>query len=831
MTHDNNNNHAANAPLDAAPHEATQNMHEDQDIFAAHPQPEFPATLPVLPLRDVVIYNYTIIPLFVGRDASIQAVEAALAGSRYLMVLTQKDETVDNPAAEDLHTVGTIAMIMRMLKLPDGRMKLLVQGVSRAKALNITNTNNYLETEIEVLPEQENYSNDIETEALIRTAKEQSERILNLKGMTTSPEVAGILSTIHHPGKLADLIASNLRLNVPDAQHILATLNPVERLRLVVDSLTKEAEVASMQAHIQESAREGMDKAQRDYFLREQLKAIKKELGEAGGSDDDETDELVQALKKAKLPPHVEKEAQKQLRRLLAMHAESSEAAVIRTYLEWLAELPWAKLSRDRLDIVRASEILDDDHYGLEKVKERILEFLSIKILNTKAKSPILCFVGPPGVGKTSLGKSIAKALNRKFQRMSVGGVRDEAEIRGHRRTYVGALPGRIIQSIKQAGTRNPVIMLDEIDKLGADYRGDPSSALLEVLDPEQNNSFSDHYLHVPFDLSKVVFICTANNLDTIPRPLLDRMEIIRIPGYTMQEKVNIASKYLLPRQIIDNGLKVEEITFDADVIENVISGYTREAGVRSLERELGTICRKFARKKASKEKPPFVVTAKELDKYLGAVKYADEELDANPTPGNCVGLAWTPYGGEILNIEVTAMKGKGSVQLTGQLGDVMKESAQAAISFARTNAVELGINPDFNSELDIHIHVPAGATPKDGPSAGVTLATALISCLTNTPVRPNLCMTGEITLRGKVLPVGGIKEKVIAAVARGRKDVIIPQQNVKDLEEIPQDVLKKITVNPVTTIQEVLAIAFAKATTKTKAAVKTKATAKTKVK
>ncbi len=772
-------------------------------------RPDLPDRLPVLPVRDVVIFNYTILPLFVGRESSMHAVDAALNGNRYLLVLTQKDEHVDNPGPEDLHPVGTVVMIMRMLKLPDGRLKLLVQGVSRAQAMAFSVDKPYLEAEIQALPEREELASGIELEAMMRAAREQTEKILNFRGMS-SPDIMNVLMGIDHPGRLADLIASNLRLKLDEAQALLETLDPVERLRMVNVHLAKEAEVASMQAHIQETAREGMDKAQRDYYLREQLKAIRKELGENAPGEEDDLGELIEALNKADLPEEARKEADKQLRRLQSMHTESSEAGVVRTYLEWLAELPWNKISRDRLNIVKAAKILDEDHYGLEKVKDRILEFLSVKKLNPKSKGPILCFVGPPGVGKTSLGRSIASALGRTFQRMSLGGMRDEAEIRGHRRTYVGALPGRIIQGLKQAGTRNPVFMLDEVDKLGADFRGDPSSALLEVLDPEQNFSFSDHYLTLPFDLSKVMFICTANHLDTIPRPLLDRMEVIRIPGYTMQEKLGIAERYLVARQAKENGLKKDEIVFPAEVLQKVIEEYTREAGVRNLEREIGSLCRKIARRKAEGAKGPFTVTPALVAELLGAPRFQDEDIDAVPLPGLAVGLAWTPAGGEVLNVEVSTMQGKGGVTLTGQLGDVMKESAQAAVSYARSHAEALNIDPEFSTNRDIHIHVPAGATPKDGPSAGVTLATALVSSLTNRAVRPKLCMTGEVTLRGRVLPVGGIKEKILAAVARGMTDVLIPKRNIKDLEDIPAELLARISVHPVETLDEVFARAFA---------------------
>ena len=770
---------------------------------------DIPNRLPVLPVRDVVLFNYSILPLFIGRDASVEAVEAALATTKHLYIVTQKDEHVDVPTPDDLYTVGTVVTILRMLKLPDGRLKLLVQGISRARTLAITKDTPYLEAEILTLPEAENVNKSVELEALMRVAREQSEHILSLRGMV-SPDAVSVLASIDHPGRLADLIAANLRINVPEAQGLLECIEPVERLRKVTQLLAKEAEVVAMQTQIQESAREGMDKAQREYFLREQLKAIRKELGDTGSAlDEDDDEELVKALKEAGLPEAVQKEADKQMKRLMSMHAESSEAGVIRNYLELLSELPWKKLTPDRLDIKKAVKILDEDHYGLEKIKDRILEFLAVRKLNKNIKSPILCFVGPPGVGKTSLGRSIARAMGRKFERLSLGGMRDEAEIRGHRRTYVGAMPGRIIQSVKQAGTRNPLIMLDEIDKLGADFRGDPSSALLEVLDPEQNCNFSDHYLNVPFDLSKTMFICTANSLSPIPRPLLDRMEIIELTGYTMREKLEIAKRYLVPRQIKENGLKKADLSLSDEVIEDVIQDYTRESGVRTLERTLGALCRKTARKKAEGDKGPFTISQEALKEYLGQPKYDDEAIEKDLVPGVAIGLAWTPYGGEVLHIETSVMEGKGALQLTGQLGDVMKESAQAAVSYARSHASELGIDPQFNKEQDIHIHVPAGATPKDGPSAGVTLATALISALSGKAVSSEVCMTGEITLRGMVMPVGGIKEKILAAVSNGLTHAVIPQRNMRDLEEVPAELLERITIHPAKTLEDVLAVAF----------------------
>ncbi len=775
------------------------------------PQPlnesAIPPVMPVLPVRDVVVFNYMILPLQVGREKSMAAVEAALAGNRFLFVVAQKNEQDENPDQDGLYQVGTVTLIMRTLKMPDGRLKVLVQGVGRGKIKSMDTSGPFYLAEIEHMVETESGPVSTEQEAMLRTAREQSERILSLRGFTAS-DVIQVLNSINDPGRMADLVAANLRMKVADAQAILECRDPVERLQLVNAQLAKEAEVATIQAKIQNMAREGMEKSHKDYFLREQMKAIRHELGE-DEKEEEENERIMKALKKARLPKDVQKEADRQLKRLSAMHQDSAEANVVRTYLEWLAELPWRKSSKDQLDIAKANEILQEDHYGLDKVKERILEFLSVRKLNPDSKGPILCLVGPPGVGKTSLGRSIARAMGRRFQRMSLGGMRDEAEIRGHRRTYVGAMPGRLIHLLRQAGTRNPVIMLDEIDKIGADFRGDPSSALLEVLDPEQNNNFQDHYLGVPFDLSKVMFICTANQMDTIPAPLRDRMEIIRIPGYTMQEKVNIAKRYLVPRQSKENGLSEKDVSLSAQVLSKIIQEYTREAGLRNLEREIGALCRKIARKKAEGATGPFKVTPALVESLLGVPRYTEEEKEKRRIPGLALGLAWTPFGGEVLHIEATTMKGNGAFTLTGQLGDVMKESAQAAKSYARSRADQLGIDQDFSSKQDIHIHVPAGATPKDGPSAGITIATALISALTGKPIVPDLCMTGEITLRGRVLPVGGIKEKILAAVARKLKHVIIPKQNVKDLEDIPAELLEKITVHPVSHMDEVLPLAF----------------------
>ena len=781
---------------------------EDASDEAEDAAPTIPAVLPVLPLRDSVVFNSMIVPLFESREKAMETVEFALNGNRYLLLCAQRDASVENPAPEEIHDVGSVVMILRMIKMNDGQVKLLVQGLTRAHVEEFDNEGPILLARIRVLEEKSSDVSDVELEAMMRAAREQSDRILHLRGLP-SGEIMGVLNSVNDPGRLADIIAANMRLRVDEAQSLLECLDPVERLRLVNRHLLREVEVATMQARIQSMAREGMDKAQKDYFLREQLKAIHKELGDG----DDENEDIRKVLEKASLPPEARREADKQLRRLASMNGDSAEATVVRTYLDLLAELPWKKMSRDRLDIVKAAEILNEDHFGLDKVKDRILEFLSVRKLNPDSKGPVLCFVGPPGVGKTSLGRSIARALGRKFQRISLGGMRDEAEIRGHRRTYIGAMPGRIIQAIRQAGTRNPVIVLDEIDKLGNDFRGDPASALLEALDPEQNSHFSDHYLNLEFDLSKVLFLCTANQLDTIPAALLDRLEIIHLSGYTEQEKQAIARKYLLKRQVAENGLKEDDIVFRDNAIARIIRGYTREAGLRGLERQLGSICRKIARRKAEGEKPPFVITPAMVGRLLGAPRFLDEEKESELLPGVALGLAWTQAGGEVLHIEVSTMQGKGGLLLTGQLGDVMKESAQAAVTYARSHAKELGIDPEFSQKLDIHIHVPAGATPKDGPSAGVTLVSALVSALTGRPVRGDTCMTGEITLRGRVLPVGGIKEKILGAVARGLKRAVIPAQNVKDLEEIPADLRKRIEIHTVHTIDELLALVMEKKT------------------
>lgn len=780
---------------------------ESQDEEEGH---KAARALPVLPVRDVVIFNYMVLPLFIGRDKSIKAVEAAVEQGRKLLVVAQRDEQMEEPGPGDLYQVGTVVQIMRLLKMPDSRIKVLVQGIGRARIAGYKSSDPYFEARYEPIPETES-ENDPTTEALIRSVRDQSEKVLAVRGMA-NPDIMNLLQGVDDPGRLADLVAANLRIKLSVAQHLLETADPVERLSLVNELLAHELEVATVQAKIQGAAREGMDKAQKEYFLREQIKAIRQELGDADESEDDDLESLKKSLKAAGLSKEARQEADKQLKRLGGMHGDSAEATVARAYLEWLAELPWKKLSKDRLDIKAAKKILDEDHFGLEKVKDRILEFLSVRKLNPNSKGSILCFAGPPGVGKTSLGKSIARAMGRKFQRISLGGMHDEAEIRGHRRTYIGSMPGRIIQALKQAGTRNPVIILDEVDKVGADFRGDPASALLEALDPEQNRAFSDHYLNVPFDLSKVMFICTANSLDPIPSALRDRMEIISLPGYTEQEKVQIAKAHLLPKQVKDNGLNEDDVQIGDSTIAQLVREYTREAGVRNLERELGAICRKLARKRAEGDTNSFKVESADLHMHLGAPRYLEEEKEKELGPGMALGLAWTPAGGEVLSVEANAVKGRGNLILTGQLGDVMKESAQAALSYIRSRADELGIDSAFATRKDIHVHVPAGATPKDGPSAGITLTTALISALSGQKARSDLCMTGEITLQGRVLPVGGIKEKILAGVARGLQHVIIPFQNVKDLEEIPKDLRGQIKVHPVRHYDEVRPLVFSHA-------------------
>ncbi|PKL51636.1 MAG: endopeptidase La [Nitrospira bacterium HGW-Nitrospira-1] len=780
---------------------------KDKDNDLVNKEARIPGNIPVLPVRDIVVFPYMIIPLFVGREISIKAIEHALSSSRMILLLTQKDLSIENPASGDLYRIGTVGMIIRMLKLPDGRVKVLVQGLSKARVTQFTQAEPFIAADIEKIEEIKLPSLNIEDEAQIRTVKEQLDKAVSY-GKTILPDIMVVVENLDEPGRLADLVASNLALKTEQAQEILEISGPVQRLKRVSDILAREIELLVVQQKIQSDARGEIDKTQREYYLREQLKAIQKELGDFDERTE-EAKEFRKKIKEARMPEKVLKEAEKQLKRIEKMHPDSAEAATIRTYLDWLVELPWAKSTKDNLDITAAKKVLNDDHYDLEKVKERILEYLSVRKIKEKMKGPILCFIGPPGVGKTSLGRSIARALGREFVRMSLGGVRDEAEIRGHRRTYVGALPGRIIQGIKQAGTNNPVFMLDEIDKLGSDFRGDPSSALLEVLDPEQNFAFADHYLSVPFDLTGVMFITTGNLTDTIPSPLRDRMEIIYLSGYTEEEKLGIARKYLLPKQLDEHGLTSKIVNLSDAGLKLLISQYTREAGVRNLEREIANLCRKVAKKIAEGKDKKFEITAKNLHNFLGSPKFLPEEEMEHDEVGVSTGLAWTEAGGDIIYIEATTMKGKGILTLTGQLGDVMKESAQAALSYIRSKAQMLGISEDIFSQTDVHIHVPAGAIPKDGPSAGITLATALASVFTGKPVSKNIAMTGEVTLRGRVLPIGGLKEKSLAAKRMGIKKIILPKRNKKDIDDIPKYIKKDMEFIFADTMEQVLKAAL----------------------
>ncbi|MBU0675791.1 MAG: endopeptidase La [Proteobacteria bacterium] len=759
-------------------------------------------------VRDVVIFNYMIIPLFVGRPNSVGAVNEALTKDKMIMLATQKEATTDDPTPEDVYDVGMVCMIMRTLKLPDGRLKVLVQAMSKARITNYLQTEPFFQVNIELLNDEEVLELTVETEALMRTVREQTEKILSLKGIMSS-DLMVILNNIEEPGRLADLVVSNLHLKTAESQSVLEISDPVARLKKVSEYLHKELEVSTVQAKIQSEAKEEMGKTQREYYLREQLQALKKELGDIDDRSQ-EIEELRVKLSKKRMPPLAKEEAFKQLKRLEMMHPDASEATTVRTYLDWILDIPWRQSTRDRIDLVEAKKVLDTDHYGLEKIKERILEYLAVRKLNKTTKGPILCFVGPPGVGKTSLGQSIARAMNRKFHRLSLGGMRDEAEIRGHRRTYIGSMPGRIIQGLKTVGANNPVFMMDEIDKVGADYRGDPSSALLEVLDPEQNFEFSDHYLNMPFDLSKVMFITTANITDTIPSPLLDRMETIELSGYMLEEKMEIARRYLIPRQTKENGIKEKDLKLDDKTIEKIITHYTREAGLRNLERMIGKVCRKIARRLAEGKKGPYSITDRTLGKYLGPPRHIPEmEREIIDQPGLATGLAWTEAGGEVLYIEVSIVKGKGGLTMTGQLGDVMKESAQAALTYCRSLTKKLKLDENYFEEIDIHIHVPAGAIPKDGPSAGITMATALYSALSGKTVQQGVAMTGEITLRGRVLPIGGLKEKALAALRANITKVIIPAQNQKDLEEIPKKLRDQMQFIPVKSMSQVLPHVF----------------------
>jgi ATP-dependent Lon protease len=764
---------------------------------------EIPTTLPLLPVRDVVVFTDMLLPLFVGREKSVRAVEEAAAGPGFVFLATQKDAVVENPSLDEIYHTGTVGRVLRILKLPDGRVKVLVQGVSKARVARFLRRRAPFRVEVELLPETVLEKTTLEAEALMRNVREQSEKILALRG-ELSTDVTSILQNIEEPGKLADLVASNLRLKIEESQALLEISDPILRLKRVNDVLSRELELSAMQAKIQSEVKDEISKSQRDYYLREQVRAIYKELGEHDERAI-EVEEYRKRIKKARMPAEAHTEALNQLKRLEQMHPESAESTVTRSYLDWLVELPWSKATRDKIDIRRGRELLDRKHYGLASVKDRILEYLSVRKLNPRMKGPILCFVGPPGVGKTSLGRAIACAVNRKFERISLGGIRDEAEIRGHRRTYIGAMPGRILQGLKQSGIHNPVFMMDEIDKLGADFRGDPSAALLEALDPEQNAAFSDHYLNLPFDLSKVMFILTANIIDTIPSALLDRMEVITLPGYTDEEKLQIARLHLIPRQVKENGLKGRQLQFSEGALRRIIGEYTSEAGVRNLEREIGAVCRKVARRFAEGKRAAVHLSRQGLSKFLGPAKFIPEMDQEESQVGLATGLAWTQVGGEVLYVEASLIKGKGELIVTGQLGEVMQESARAAVTYARAHQGRARSKNRSFDTTDVHIHVPAGAIPKDGPSAGIAMATALISALSGRPVRNDVAMTGEVTLRGRVLPVGGLKEKALGAVRAGIRMIVIPQKNIKDLIDIPVYLKRKVKFVPVKTMEEVL--------------------------
>jgi len=774
----------------------------------AEEQVRIPDELPILPLRDMVVYPFIIAPLSVARDVSIQAVDRALASNRMILLVAQRRKDADEPAESDLFRVGTVAVIMRMLKLPDGRIRVLVQGISRARVCELQASRPHFQARIERLTDEEHDRASIEKEALSRSVRQLLERASGLgKGLPS--EVMALAANLEDPGRLADLTASNLELKVEEAQEVLETLDPVLRLKRAHDLLKREVDLLSMQREIDSLARDEMDRSQRESYLRHQMKAIMDELGE-GNDAAEEVDQYRKKVEKLELPKDAADEFERQLRRLERMHPESSEAATVRNYLDCVASLPWGKSTRDNLDLAKAATILDEDHFGLAEVKDRILEYLSVRKLRKKSRGPVLCFVGPPGVGKTSLGQSIARALGRKFVRLSLGGVKDEAEIRGHRRTYVGAMPGRILQGLQQAGSMNPLFVLDEVDKIGADFRGDPSAALLEVLDPEQNATFRDHYLGLPFDLSDVLFVTTANLLDPIHPAFRDRMEVIRISGYTEEEKLAIGRRHLLPRQIEANGLKSAQVSVSANALRAMIREYTREAGLRGLDRALARVCRKVARQVAERRRRRVQVSVASLSSFLGVALTTRDRIADDEQVGTATGLAWTEAGGDVLFVEATTMSGAGKLILTGQLGDVMKESAQAALSYARVRAEDLGIQAGYFEGRDVHVHVPEGAIPKDGPSAGVTMATAMLSAFTQRPVRTRVAMTGEITLRGHVLAVGGIKEKVLAARRSGVHTVVLPEANRKNLVDIPAEVRRDLRFVFVRAIPEVFDVALA---------------------
>ena len=787
----------------------------DLDEVVAGDRPVvIPGELPILPLRDTVLFPNSFMPLAVAREASVRLIDDAMSGAKLIGVFTQRDASVEEPQLADLYTVGTVSHVHKMFKLPDGSLRLIVQGLSRLTLNEITATRPYLKGQVTPAPEALDESNRLEIDALLRNIKTSFQQVVSLSPLL-SDDLQTLAANITEPGRLADFIASSLTtITTPVKQEVLEKLDVRARMDALNRILIKELEVLELGSKIQSQVQSEVGRNQREYFLREQLKAIQKELGE-GDDQTKDIEELQEKIDAAGMPEAVRKEALRELDRLARMPVAAAEYTVSRTYMDWLVTLPWQKRTEEVIDLPRTKEVLDADHSGLEKAKDRILEYLAVRKLNPDVKGPILCFAGPPGVGKTSLAKSIARSIGRTFVRVSLGGMRDEAEIRGHRRTYIGALPGQIIQGLRRAESRNPVFILDEIDKLGADFRGDPATALLEVLDPEQNNAFRDHYLDVPFDLSEVLFITTANVLHPIPPALRDRMEVLEIPGYTEEEKLAIARDHLVQKQVANHGLTPEQLTITDEAIQAVIRGYTREAGVRNLERELGALCRKAARRRAEGDQAPLTITAVVVMEMLGAPVFLDEEIEERTKdPGVAIGLAWTPAGGDVLLVEASRMQGAGTLTLTGQLGDVMKESARAALSWFRAHAAAYGADPDFFRNSEIHLHVPSGAIPKDGPSAGVTIATALASELTRRPVRGDIAMTGEVTLSGRVLPVGGIKEKVLAARRVGIHEVILPRANEKNVkEDLSEELRRDLTIHYVQTVDEVLLLALLPAT------------------
>jgi ATP-dependent Lon protease len=771
------------------------------------PAPEGSASgdlMPVLPLRDIVVFPHMIVPLFVGREKSVRALEAVMKDDKQILLVAQKNASQDDPSADDIYRVGTVSTILQLLKLPDGTVKVLVEGGRRAKISSFRETEAYFEALTIPMPDVEGDKKDLE--ALGRTVVSQFEQYIKLN-KKIAPEVLVSLNQIEEPSKLADTVASHLNLKIPEKQDLLEVARVSERLERVFGHMESEIGVLQVEKRIRNRVKRQMEKTQREYYLNEQLKAIQKELGE-GEDGKDENAELEARIKKTKLSKEAREKAMAELKKLRTMSPMSAEATVVRNYLDWMLSIPWKKRSKIRNDVIEAEKVLEADHYGLEKVKERIIEYLAVQARSPKVRGPILCLVGPPGVGKTSLGKSIAKATGRNFVRMSLGGVRDEAEIRGHRRTYIGSMPGKVIQGMKKAKTSNPLFLLDEIDKLGADWRGDPSTALLEVLDPEQNSTFNDHYLEVDYDLSDVMFVTTANSL-RMPQPLMDRMEIIRIPGYTEDEKVEIAKRHLIGKQSEAHGLKKDEWSISEDALRDLIRYFTREAGVRNLEREIANLARKAVKEIVTKKAAKIAITKKNLEKYAGVKKFRFGETEAEDMVGVVTGLAWTEVGGEILTIESVMLPGKGVVKQTGKLGDVMQESVSAALSYVRSRSIRFGIKPTLFDKRDIHVHVPEGATPKDGPSAGIAMATSIVSVLTGIPVRRDVAMTGEITLRGRVLPIGGLKEKLLAALRAGITTVFIPKENEKDLAEIPDNVKKNLKLIPVSDVDEVIAQAL----------------------